>query len=440
MPENIFQNLRTMDDYTRATQEFEAKKAAAKQALQSGNLESLSKKNAYATQILSGATATGNQANYDAARQHLVENGIDITPWAPDIATGTKQAQAARLALSPLGSLLNAGLKQESNDIARAGLTGVLPTQGMNIGGVPIGNIMGGMQQPNSPQPTNNGWNNPDSVQPPINNTVTGQSLPPQKNGSMYPAEAAAAQLDNVPQNAPQEVKFTPPSPIPNETRQAYNDRVNQAFAQYKESPEAVRQHGTASAAAGEVGKAIGDAQKTSSIMRSNLPAVLQRFENMRKASEQAGFGTGNNETGTGYLQEFHKNFRESPTAEANATLQQYAAQGILPELGPQLAQAGVRGNKFLETIASSASGLDLSANPASKQKIVNGLENTYINNLKSTEEQLRQQGLPALSSEEIDAMVADIKKGGFAKKGIEASTTMGGNQYVKINGEWHVK
>lgn len=159
----------------------------------------------------------------------------------------------------------------------------------------------------------------------------------------------------------------------------------------------------------------IAEADKTAKIMESNLPQVLQRFEDMRNASDKAGYGTGNNNEGTGTLQQWHKNFLDSETGDANAILQQRSAQGILPELGPQLAQAGIKGNKFLETIASNASGLDLAATPKAKKDLVNGLENTYINNLKATNAQLRAHGKPGLTDEQIDQLVKK-HKAGFGK------------------------
>ncbi len=157
----------------------------------------------------------------------------------------------------------------------------------------------------------------------------------------------------------------------------------------------------------------IGDATKTFDIMHSNLPSVLERFKEMRDASNNASSGFGANEEGTGLAQQFAKSsIGNDITSNANALLKQRAAQGILPELGPQLAQAGVRGNKFLETLANSASGLDLAAKPKDKISLINGLENTYINNLKATAAQLREKGQNAPSDKDIDAIIAQVKGG----------------------------
>lgn len=376
--------------------------------LQSANIDAMSKGNVLATQVISAATATGNQGAYDRAKQQLQKSGIDLSAWAPDVKTAAQQAQAARLAQSPLGSLLNAGLKQDSNNIALAGLTGTLP------GGSATTNLGGGINLPSflsgnqNQQPGAQGQPNPVAIQP---STQPGQT----------PAEGAAALLDaKFPAQAgtTSEIPATPQfvAPIRNstETQAAYQQRYQQALEAYKANPDVMAANKQAETAAGKTGEAIGEAGKTLHIMQSNLPMVIQRFENMRQASMKAGYGIGNDNEGSGFMQEFHNNFENSPTAEANQTLRQYAAQGILPELGPQLAQAGIRGNKFLETIASTASGLDMSANPASKLKLINGLENTYINNLKATAIQLKANGKPAPTNDEINAYVKKIKSEGM--------------------------
>lgn len=160
-------------------------------------------------------------------------------------------------------------------------------------------------------------------------------------------------------------------------------------------------------------GKQTGEAAKTVTIMQSNLPAVMQRLQKMREAAPDASSGFGVDEENNGIAQQFAKSsLGNDKTSQANALLRQYSTQGILPELGPQLQQAGVRGNKFLESLASAASGIDLAAKPADKIALANGLETTYVNNYKAAAQQLRQKGLPAPSDAEIDAQYAELKKG----------------------------
>lgn len=212
---------------------------------------------------------------------------------------------------------------------------------------------------------------------------------------------------------------------------------------QIQNSPE-FKQRGTE---ATKTGENIAEADKTLNLMQSNLPAVLTRFEVMRTAANQASYGSGANNEGTGVLQEYHKNFNKSKTGDANAVLAQAASQGVLPELGPQLAQAGIRGNKFLEQLASQASGLDLAASPSAKLKAIDGLERTYISNLKSTSAQLRRNGKDAPTNQQIDAYVTSLKQApqqngsqntnNSIPEGSTATNPQTGHKIVFKEGKW---
>lgn len=158
-------------------------------------------------------------------------------------------------------------------------------------------------------------------------------------------------------------------------------------------------------------GEDAAAAQKTYSVAASNLPFVLSRFNEMRGAAKDASYGPEYwvNDEGTGAGQQFH-NSRDDDTSRANSTLLQKGAQGILTELGPQLAQAGVRGNKFLESIASSASGLHMAQPPGAKLNAIDGLEAQYVRSLKATAQEIRSYGGKAPTDDEIDAEVAKLK------------------------------
>lgn len=172
------------------------------------------------------------------------------------------------------------------------------------------------------------------------------------------------------------------------------------------ESPEGKQ----AISEAEKTGGNIAETGKTLKVMQANLPVVLQRLKEMRDASENASYGFGVNNEGSGIKQQAANQFN-TEEAKPNTILEQRAAQGVLPELGPQLAQAGIKGNKFLETLASSASGVNLGASPEAKKEQINGLEEQYINNLKSTARQARAYGDPsAPTDDQIDAMVNQYK------------------------------
>lgn len=166
----------------------------------------------------------------------------------------------------------------------------------------------------------------------------------------------------------------------------------------------AVKSQETAQAT--KTGENSADTQKTLNVMQSNLPQVLNRLNEIKQASLRANFGYGVDNEGDGVQQKFAQQFLPDVDV-ANGILKTRAAQGILPELGPTLAQAGIKGNKFLETLSSNASGVDLAASVPSKINTAVNLENQYIKNYKASAAQARGQGQPAPTDEQIDAMVA---------------------------------
>lgn len=151
---------------------------------------------------------------------------------------------------------------------------------------------------------------------------------------------------------------------------------------------------------------------KVMNIMKSGLPQQMQRFSQMRNDAQNASAGYGVDQEGDGWKQNMWNALPASKTSAANNDLQQKSAQGVLGELGPQLAQSGARGNKFLETIANQASALKMNAPPQDKVTLVNGLQNAWTQNFKATAARLRAQGIQAPTDEEIDAAAAQYGGG----------------------------
>ncbi len=387
--------------------------AAIAQKLQSGQLANQSAANVYATQVISAASATGNQALYDSALQHLQSKGIDTGGWAPDIQTGQKQAEAARMAQSPLGSLLSAGSRMDANANAADIAAGKVPNGGGNA--IVNGLLRNGALTGGIPIPVGIGSGlTPDEGKIEVGKmasaAATGVPIPEGMQVGGLPVSVDNVNATARAVNEQRSVKFTPPMRDPSETQAAYQARAQQAFEAWKADPSTVAATKTQEA----LGTAGGEEAKMLDIMKSGLPLMLKRFQNLRDSASEASSGLGVSSDGGG-LYPWLANSKmgqaiEPKTANANAMLQQNASQNILGELGPQLAQAGVRGNKFLEQIANQASGMDMSAPPDVKTNIVNGLESTYIANLKSTANQVRLKGLPAPTDAEIDQMVSQLK------------------------------
>jgi len=147
-----------------------------------------------------------------------------------------------------------------------------------------------------------------------------------------------------------------------------------------------------AKAEAEKMGDTAAEANKTLAVMSANLPVLQQRIADMTKANQASSFGPWNDKEGDGIVSAYH-DARNDPSSVANAQLQQKTAQNVLPELGPALAQAGIKGNKFLETLSSTASGVDLSKGKDARQQQIDGLLNNYVQNMKSTYQQVKQYG-----------------------------------------------
>lgn len=149
-------------------------------------------------------------------------------------------------------------------------------------------------------------------------------------------------------------------------------------------------------------GTNLAEAQKTLSVMQSNLPSLNARLDEMKQyavGNPQAGIAPASygpnwllDENGEGPIADYH-NSKTDQTAVSNAMLKQRAAQGVLPELGPQLSQAGIKGNKFLEQLATSASGIPMNASPDAKAAAIEGLRTQYMRNMQATQQQVQQLG-----------------------------------------------
>lgn len=84
-------------------------------SLVSAGTDLASKQNVLATQMLSAAAGTGDQNVWNATLNHVKAAGISTDAIPTDVKQGADWAQAARLAQSPLGTLLNTTTKLDSN-------------------------------------------------------------------------------------------------------------------------------------------------------------------------------------------------------------------------------------------------------------------------------------------------------------------------------------
>lgn len=326
---------------------------------QAAQLDNQTKANVYKTQVLSAAAGSGDQGVYSTALQHLAENGIDISDVPQDINTGAQYAQAGRLAQSPLGTLLNAAQKQQSNDIALGSATGTLPAgayapsiPGLNLGGLPI-NI-------GQANPQTIGKASPQAVMQTTSRPVINQQIDASASATPIPAQP---QLPVTQLNS----QFNPPSQNPNETNAAYQSRVQHAFEAYKADPEYLRTS-KAAETTGELNAKDSEAAKKADELTKRLDMNLQAMEQLNPDVPSSGFipagwkasfsqALGANGLGSGNAAIASHQFDKINNDQILSDIQQFVATG----------GANTRINQTLEKIVQAASGIDKTASPEAR-------------------------------------------------------------------------
>lgn len=383
------------------------------QDLQTGALDMKSKQNIYATQVMSAAAASGDQASYEQGLRFLRQNGIDISGWAPDVATGAQQAQAGRLAQSPLGSLLNAQTKMSANDIAAVQTYGSMEAA-IKAGYKPEGiSGLGGFSPPSTTAPTT----------PPA--TVTpdpAQSAGPPGFGAGPAPKPGMPQFNQTPGQTvtppastsaptqPAAPVFVPPAPIAGESQAAYQDRYKNAMETWKSDPAVIAAQKSADAMGSTQGTALGDAQTAFNTMVNNIPSIVSRTNGIIKYAPAASSGLGVDAQGNGMAPSFDNTslggMLNPDASMANMQLQKLTAQGAFPEIAAALKNSNIKGNKFLETLMNNGLGINMQVPGDKKIAAAQGNLSQYIQQVKATAGQLRSMGQANVPSDaQIDAM-----------------------------------
>lgn len=378
MADNPFANLKTFEDYNKADQDFQARKALAAQQLQTGGIDAASKANIYKTQVLSGAVA-GGQPAFDTARAQLQQMGIDTSDIAPDVQTASQQLNASRLAQSPLGPLINAGLKDQANQIAAASAMGnANQTEFPSL----LGGVVPGLVKTGSPQPA------PIAPKAAPRGTMTA----PQQAANMadlYSADNAPVQTNVMPNavtsGAPAPANITAPGDTqvtqvatptikpfsfraqqPGETLGAYKDAQQQAFEQYKAVPDYLK----AKAKSEALGKDQADAEKNAIGAAANYDQVVQTINGIKSLIDAPG-GLPQDRYGVpaGAKAWFSQNFGDQLQANnANAFTKLNEAQtiGAIKELA---STGQIRMTRTLENILNRGYLIESGASDVSKKQ-----------------------------------------------------------------------
>lgn len=231
----------------------------------------------------------------------------------------------------------------------------------------------GNQQAPEPIDPTQNTYNNI----PAMHGLPGGQPMP---------------QVPPVPQGALGGQQMPPPPPTMPVSQGASLPPVGQTSNVPAFNPFSAVSTEAAKKSASENAANAAEAGKTYNVMNANFGNMMQRVKDMTEANKASSFSPMNTDEGHGLVTMYH-DVRNDPTASANAILQQRSAQGVLPELGPALSQAGIKGNKFLEGLANQANNIDLSKGQVGRQTQIDGLMKAYIQNMKSSHDQISGLG-----------------------------------------------
>lgn len=331
-------------DYQRADQEFQLKRQLAAQQIQSGGIDAMTKANMYKTQLLSGAAA-GGQPAYDQARATLQSQGIDTSEFAPDVETATTQLQQARLAQSPLGSLLGLGMKAEGNLNQAAGLTGNIGTAAsIDPLSASIAARVAGMQGGQPAAPPQATAPSKMLTQPEQNNVVqamTGFDNLANQNAQPAPAPSAAPA-------PPVPMSFNPPTQNPGETIAAYNQRVQQGFDAFKSNPDYIQQV-KKSEKAGEIAATNEESAKQATEMTGRLAQNLDALEKLvpdLPSSDLIDPAT------KAYIGKRNP-LSDKKASTAYSQFQEINQQQMINGLSELVKSGQIRGNQFIEKIIS---------------------------------------------------------------------------------------
>lgn len=386
------------------------------QLLQQGLLKTqgLSGANIYATQVLSGAVPGGQEA-YDAARQHLAGQGIDVSNWAPDVQIGAQQAQAARLAQAPLFPLLNMATKFDTNNNAAAIAGGNIPS---NPNAVAQALLSQG-----------------------INAITPGAS-------ALFPQNPAAAIAPQIPQNSQMSAPAQAPTPVPagttdaaigrfsnvsappikepGETLEAYKSRVElwKSDPGYQGAVEAAKVQG-----AEEVKQSAqaANAHETLGKLQENINGLRQIVQSGDMPQARFGIPAKN----YAYLSQ---NFGGKQWAKAFNQWEQLGSAQSLNEL-QQLTNSGqIRGSQKLIGLIKEASTVPADASDESKMQLLDNINNELKNvSVSSANVAATTTGSPKQSYNPINT---NSQAAPSIKNGMTA-TGPNGKRIIFVDGEW---
>lgn len=353
--------------------------AAKGQALEAGALDAASKKNIYATQVMSAASSTMNQQLYDSAKAHLAQMGIDPSQWALDVQSGSQQAYAAKLSQSPYGALLNAASKMDSNQNAADIAAGKVPA---NPNALATGLLHGGMgptlQDMTNPPNLSAPAAGPRTLPPPL--PIQGQpgaqvgGLPLQVAPGANPANEQA-----IDANGSTPTKFVAPPRDPSQTQAANADAAAKALEQWKSNPAVVQATKAAEAAGADAGKLPLEAinsQEITNRLNQNIDKLLA----INDKTPDSSMMDPNNKA------YFSKRYGSGDDANYVDQWNQVDQQQILSDYGQLVKSGAIKGSRQIFQALQTGSGVPLDAPRAARAALLNNLRAEIANKNISTQ------------------------------------------------------
>lgn len=330
------------------------------QGLQTSQLDLKTKQNVYATQIMSAAAASGDQNAYNQGLHFLQQNGIDISSWAPDVATGKQQADAARLAQSPFGSLANVATKMDQNNIALNTAQGkatdpndLMAARLFGGGGLTVATNQ------NSPPVTSVGPTGFGVTPAPVLKTGMPQF---NQTPTQTPTTPVATTQTNVPIQ-PKQSDFNDPTKTQAANQAAFND----ALEAWKSDPAVI----AATSAATTAGKDVGaqpaltaEAQEIYGRVSKNLDGLLSINQDV---PSQGMFLSADAKAA------LSQRFGNLPGGDQQAAANNYNAftkvnkAQILNGIQELVDSGSIRNSKSLIQLVSDVNAIDVNASPASR-------------------------------------------------------------------------
>lgn len=284
---------------------------------------------------------------------------------------------------------------QQQNDIPVGGAT-PQPTQPIPNGTpAPSLPVDGPQVLPGAPQPMQPQGIPASQLQqagapvPPAASPVGIPTPPPSTGGIQLQGSPPATMPESMPEMSK--------APLPGESSNAFHNRLE------VEKANQIARGSIKPAIEKKIGEVEGenaaeDLQQYISA-RTQTQSVLDKINDMHQANKLSSFNALNSEGGAGPMSFYHR-LRSDPTSQANTKLEQIRDQGLISQVGPQLAATGAKGNRLLEGIITGSDSFRLDQGKPAVATSIDGLGLNYIRNQVSQYDKAKESGAnpPALA------------------------------------------